>query len=152
MLACALASLSALHASTPTALSQLALAVMLVVLGMVLMGVGFGRLSKNSRQSLLQHRWTQTVAVTLTLGAVFLVMAPSFFWFYVDPDVQVLSSVSATTLAHAAVALPAVVSALVYVFGDLPANVRRWMRLTALLWVAASVLGVVLFLQMLSLI
>jgi uncharacterized membrane protein YozB (DUF420 family) len=147
-----LAGLSFLHAGTPVALSQLTLTVMLVALGVLLMGIGFGRLSKGNKQNLMQHRWTLTTAVVLTLGAVFLVMVPSFFNYYVDPDVQVFGSLSITTIIHAVIAVPAVVSALVYVFGDLPANVRKWMRLTAALWIAALVLGVVLFLQMLSLI
>ena len=84
---------------------------MLVVLGIVLMGIGFGRLSK-TKPSLLQHRWLLTVSVALTLGVIFLVMAPSLFRFYIDPDLQFLSGLSITTLIHAAVGLPAVVTAL----------------------------------------
>jgi len=40
---------------------------------------------------------------------------------------------------------------LIYVLGDLPTNVRTWMRITATLWVATMALGVIL-LQSLSLI
>jgi len=140
-----------LHAGTSVALSQVTLAVMLVVLGIVLMGIRYARLPKN-KQTLLQHRRSLTAAVALTLGLVFLVMAPTFFRFYVDPDVEFFSSLSTTTLIHVAIALPAIVSGLVYVFGDLPTNVRKWMRLTASLWIAALIVGVILFLQMLELI
>jgi uncharacterized membrane protein YozB (DUF420 family) len=44
------------------------------------------------------------------------------------------------------------VTALIYVFGDLPTQVKKWMRVTAVLWVATLALGVVMFLQMLELI
>jgi len=124
---------------------------MFVVLGILLIGVGFGRLSKD-KQSIRLHRWTLTTALTLTLAAAFLVMVPSAFRFYIDPDVEFFSSLSIVTLIHAAVGAPAAVSALIYAFGDLPVNVRKWMRITATLWIAALVLGVVMFLQMLSLI
>jgi uncharacterized membrane protein YozB (DUF420 family) len=147
----ALMNICTLHAGTPVALSQLTLTVMLVVLGILLMGIGFGRISK-TKQSLQQHRWTLTAAVMLTLGTLFLVMIPSFFVFYIDPDLQVFSSLSIITLIHGCVGIPAIVSALIYAFGDLPTNVRKWMRITAALWITTMIIGVVLFLQMLSLI
>ena len=87
----ALVNLVFLHAGTPVALSQLTLTVMLVALGIVLMGIGFGHLSK-TKLSLLQHRWILTAAVALTLGAIFLVMVPAAFRFYIDPDLQFLDA------------------------------------------------------------
>ena len=122
---------------------------MLVVFSVLLIGIGFPRVSK-SKQSLLQHRWTLTVAVALTLGALFLVMVPSAFRFLIDPNVNLLSALSIATLIHAAIGIPAATMALIYVFGDLPTNVRTWMRITATLWVATMALGVILFLQSLS--
>ena len=124
---------------------------MLVVLAIAMLGIGFGRLTK-SKESLRQHRWTLTTAIVLALVAIFFVMIPSFFVFYIDPDVQVFSSLSITALIHSGLAVPAIISAIVYAFGDLPVNVRKWMRLTATLWIATTVFGVVLFLQMVSLI
>jgi uncharacterized membrane protein YozB (DUF420 family) len=50
------------------------------------------------------------------------------------------------------VAFPAVVTTLIYAFGDLPTKTKKWMRITALLWLASIALGVVLFLQMMALI
>ena len=140
-----------LHAGTPVEVSQTALTIMFVVLGIALIGIGFGRLSK-TKPGILQHRWLLTVSVALTLGVIFLVMLPSAFSFYIAPDLQFISALSITTLVHAAIGLPAVVTALIYVFGDLPVGVKKWMRIAATLWVAALALGVVLFLQMLSLI
>ncbi len=145
-----LAWLVFLHGSTPIVVSQTTLTVMFVVLGLVLIGISFGRFTK-SKESLLQHRWTLTVAVALTLGAVFFVMLPSAFVYYVDPDVQFLSSLSLTTIVHAVVGVPAVVTGLIYVFGDLPVKVKKWMRITATLWISVLALGVVMFLQMLGL-
>ena len=146
-----LARLVVLHGGTPVAVSQTTLTLMFVVLGLVAIGIGFGHLTK-TKESLLQHRWTLTVAVVLTLGAVFLVMIPSAFLYYIDPDVQFFSSLSITTIIHSAIGAPAAVTALIYVFGDLPTRVKKWMRVTAVLWVATLALGVVMFLQMLGLI
>ncbi len=151
MLLNALAGLVFLHAGTPVVVSQTTLTLMFVVLGIILMGIGFGHLSK-TKQSLMQHRWTLTAAVILTIGTVAFGMIPAAFRFYIDPDVQFLEALSITTLFHGAVGFFALVTALIYVFGDLPTNIKKWMRITALLWITTLVLGVVLFLQMLSLI
>ena len=146
-----LTNLIFLQARTPVEVSQIALTVMLVALGITSIGVGYGRLSK-TKTNLLQHKWLLTVAVALTLGVVSLVMVPSAFRFYIDPDLQVLSGLSIATLIHASLGLLAMVTGLIYVFGDLPTDVKKWMCLTAIMWVAALVLGVLLFLQMLLLI
>jgi len=79
-------------------------------------------------------------------------MVPSAFSFFIDPNVNLLSTLSIVTLVHAAIGVPAATMALIYVFGDLPVNVRMWMRITAALWVATMAVGVVLFLHMLALI
>jgi hypothetical protein len=146
----ALADLVFLHAGTPIEVSQATLSAMLVVFAILVMGFGFGRISK-SQESLKQHRWMLTSAVVLSLVAIFAVMIPAAFRFYIDPDPQFFEALSLNTLVHASLGTVAVVSAVVYVFGDLPVNVKRWMRVTAVLWVAALGLGVLLFLQMLSL-
>lgn len=59
-----LAHLIALHTGTPVALSQATLTLMFVVLGILLMGIGFGFLAK-SKESLLQHRWAITMAIIM---------------------------------------------------------------------------------------
>ena len=61
-----------------------------VVLGVLLIGVGFGYVSKN-KEVLLQHRWTLTIVLILTLIPVALVMAPTMYRFYTDPDVMIFS-------------------------------------------------------------
>jgi hypothetical protein len=146
----ALTQLIFLHAGTPVEVSQATLAVMFVVFAIFIMGIGFGRISK-TQTSLRQHRWMLTCAVVLSVIAIFTVMIPAAFRFYIDPDLQFFEALSISTLVHAAVGCVAVVSALIYVFGDLPVKVKKWMRITAVLWVATLALGVLQFLQMLSL-
>ena len=88
----------------------------------------------------------------LTLIPMFLVMAPTMYRFYTDPDVMVFSSISITQIIHTAVSIPALATAAVYAFGKLPVNVKKSMRWSAFLWVASMVLGVLMFLQMMDLI
>ena len=79
-------------------------------------------------------------------------MLPSAFRFYIDPDVMFFSNISIKIVIHGIVGVPAVATAVIYAFGDLPMKIRKWMRFTAFLWIADIGLGVVLFLQMLELI
>ncbi len=144
-------SIFALHAGTPPVVSQTTLSVMFASLGIFLVGVGFGYITKN-RESLLQHRWVLSSAVALTLFAIFLVMIPSLILYYIDPDVEVFSSLSGITILHAAVAAPGVITAVLYAFGRLPKkDVKKWMRWTAALWIASFAIGILLFLEMFGL-
>ena len=142
--------LIALHGATPVIVSQATLTLMFVVLGILLTGIGYGFLAK-SKESLLQHRWSMTVAVSLTLTVIFLVMLPSAYNFYIDPDLQFFSSLSVLTLIHAIIGGPTIVLGLIYAFGDLPKKTRSWMRWGAALWAISLVIGVLLFLNMLDL-
>ena len=103
-----LSKLIVLHAGTPVVISQATLTLMFVVLGILLIGIGFGLLAK-SKESLLQHRWSMSVAVALTCAAIFLVMLPSAFTFYIDPDVKLFSSLSIVTIIHGVIGVPAIV-------------------------------------------
>lgn len=145
-----LLNLIALHAGTPVVVSQTTLTLMFVVLGLLLIGITFGFVEK-TKEKLLQHRWILSVAIALTLGAIFLVMVSAAFTFYIDPDVEFFSGLSLTTISHGVIGVFAVTTALIYAFGDLPQNVKKWMRITALLWVADLGLGVLLFIQMMGL-
>lgn len=140
-----------MHAGTSPVVSQTVLTLMFVVLGIFLVGIGFGYLVKN-KEALLQHRWTLTTVLILTLVPALLVMVPTMYRFYTDPDVRVFSSMSITQIIHAAVSIPALATAAVYAFGKLPRNVKKGMRWTAALWIASRVLGVLPFLQMMDLI
>jgi hypothetical protein len=137
----------ALHAGIPLVVSQTALTLMFVVLGIIALGVGLGILVK-TRESLLQHRWSMTVATIIALTAIFLVMLPAAFNFYIDPDVEVFSQLSILTIFHAVLGAPAVVLGVTYAFGDLPKRTKRWMRWAIFFWTISLVLGVLLFLDM----
>ena len=144
------ASLQLLHAGTPLIVSQTTLSIMFVVLGIIAIGMGYGVIIK-SKEYLLLHRWSMTFAVIITSAVIFLVMLPSVFNFYVDPDLQPFSSLSILTALHAVIGMPAITLSVLYAFGDLPKKVKYWMRLTALFWVLNLVIGVILFLDMLGL-
>jgi uncharacterized membrane protein YozB (DUF420 family) len=144
-----LSNILVLHAGTPLPVSQLSLTALLVALGIMLVGIGYGRFLK-TKDGLLQHRWALSATVGLSIFAIFFVMMPTFFTFYTDSDLVPFSSMSITTLLHGAVGLPAFVSALIYVFGDLPSKTRKWMRITAGLWISTVLLGLVMFVQMLE--
>lgn len=136
-----------LHAGTSPVVSQIVLTLMLVVLGLVLIGIGFGFLVK-SKDGVLLHRWSLSVSAALALAGVFLVMLPSAYRFYIDPDVEFFSPLSIVTIIHGVVGFPAIVTGMIYAFGDLPENRRKWMRITAFFWLATVALGIVLYLLM----
>ncbi len=75
-------------------------------------------------------------------------MLPTAFRYYIDPDVEVFSALSITTVIHGIVGFPAIVTGLIYVLGDLPKKVKKWMRMTVVRWLASIFLGVSLYLQM----
>jgi uncharacterized membrane protein YozB (DUF420 family) len=145
-----LASFVFLHAGTNPVVSQTTLTLMFVVLGIVLVGMGFGYLTKTP-ENLMQHRWTLTAAVGLTLAAIFLVMFPTLIRYYGDPDVEFFTSLSYVTIIHSVVGAPAIITAVYYALGIIPKNSKKWMRWTAVLWVASIALGTFMFLQMLGL-
>jgi uncharacterized membrane protein YozB (DUF420 family) len=136
-----------LHAGVPVVISQATLTLMFVVAGILLSGIGYGLLVKN-KESLLQHRWSMSVAVALTLTVIFLVMLPAAYTFYIDPDVELFSSLSYITIIHAVLGAPAITIGVIYAFGDLPQRLRYWMRWAAFFWAISLVLGVLLFLDM----
>jgi uncharacterized membrane protein YozB (DUF420 family) len=124
---------------------------MLVVLGMLLVGIGFGYAVKN-KEAIMQHKWILTTVLALTLIPVLLVMSPTMYRFYTDPDVIPLSSISVTQIVHTAVSIPALATAVIFASGKMPKNIKKGMRWAALFWIASMVLGVLLFLQMIELI
>lgn len=92
-----------------------------------------------------------TVPIAMASAAIFLVMVPSVFKFYIDPDVEFFSTLSVMTIIHAVIGVPAIVIGVIYAFGDLPQKVKSWMRWAAAFWVVSLVLGVIVFLEMMGL-
>jgi uncharacterized membrane protein YozB (DUF420 family) len=129
--------------------SQTTLALMFVVLGVVVIGIGYGLLTK-SKERLLLHRWSMSVAVVLASGAILLVMLPSAFNLLIDPTVQFPSSLSMMTLIHAVIGVPAITFGMIYALGDLPEKAKFWMRWAAMFWAASFILGVLVFLEMMG--
>jgi uncharacterized membrane protein YozB (DUF420 family) len=59
---------------------------------------------------------------------------------------------SVVTVINTIIAVPALITAVFYLFGILPKkNLKKWMRLTAALWIASFIVGLILFLQMFDL-
>jgi len=116
-----------------------------VVMGISFVGLVHGRLKG---EQLRAHCWIMTSATLILLIPVFLVMLPATLVFYTDPDVELFSTMSITTIIHAMLGFPALVLGIVFVSNDLPARTRHWMRWAASLLVAAFGVGVFLFLLM----
>ena len=138
------------HAGVSPIVSQTTLTLLLVVLGLSIVAFSLGLV--RSAESLRMHRFIMSAAVVLFLIPVFLVMLPATYGFYTDPDVALYSPLSIMTVIHGLVGLPVVVLGLVFLSNDLPGDVKRWMRRTSLLMLAAIGLGVLLFLTMLGLV
>jgi uncharacterized membrane protein YozB (DUF420 family) len=137
----------ALHAGIPLVVSQTSLTMLFVVLGIIVIGVGYGLINKN-KEGFKQHRYSMTIATGLALTVILLVMLPAAFNFYIDTDLEFFSQLSILTLIHGAIGAPAIVLGLTYAFGDLPKKTKKWMRWAILFWAVSLVLGVMLFLDM----
>ncbi|MCL4435352.1 MAG: hypothetical protein M1503_05700 [Thaumarchaeota archaeon] len=137
-----------LHAGTPIVVSGLNMLLLTGVLIVILSGIKYGRI--RNVDSLKIHRNYMTAATIATIAGISFVMLPAFYRYYIDPDVEFYSTLSISTLMHAAVSGPALLLGVLFSLNRLPRNVKPWMRLTAALWISAIIVGVVLFIQMLA--
>ena len=87
-----------------------------------------------AKKALQLHRWIMSGAVFLNLISIFVVMLPSLFIYYIDPSNSVSSPFSTLQIVHMAVGFPAVVLSVMYVFNDFPQPTKKWMLITATLW------------------
>jgi uncharacterized membrane protein YozB (DUF420 family) len=113
---------------------------------LMFVALGFGIVGISLADSFKLHRLIMTGAVVLNLIAIFVLMFPSIFLYYINLNNSVSSPLSALQIIHAAVGFPAVTLSLMYVFNDLPQPTRRWMITTAALWVVNIALGVLVYL------
>ena len=127
-------------------LQQESLTLVFVALGIGIIGMAYGR--AKSEDSLQLHRWTMTGAIALNLVSIFVVMLPSLYTFYIDPNVNALSPFSVLQILHGIIGFPAIILALMFVFNDFPKNTRKWMRITAILWVISVALGAIVYFTM----
>ncbi len=127
-------------------LQQESLTLNFVALGLGIIGMAYGRFK--GRDGLLLHRWIMTGAILLNVVSIFVVMLPSMYNFYINPSMDFLSSFSFTQIIHGIVAFPAVTMAVIFAFNDLPTQTKKWMRITAVFWVASIVLGGIVYFTM----
>jgi uncharacterized membrane protein YozB (DUF420 family) len=127
-------------------LEQESLTIIFVALGLGIVGMAYGRIK--GKESLQLHRWIMTGAVVLNFVAIFIVMFPSLFNFYTNPEMDMLSSFSFLQIIHGIVAFPAINMALIFALRDLPTQTRKWMRTTAILWVTSIALGAIVYFTM----
>lgn len=127
-------------------LQQESLTMMLVALGLVIIAIGYARL--RSKEGLQLHRWIMSGAVFLNLISIFVVMLPSLFIYYIDPNYSVSSPFSILQIVHMGIGFPAVVLSVMYVFNDFPQPTKKWMLATAVLWFFSVALGAVVYYTM----
>ena len=130
----------------PPLLQQESLILVFVALGLGIIGMGFGRIK--SKDSFQLHRWIMTGAVALNLIAILVVMIPSLIFFYINPTATISSSFSILQIIHAVVGFPAFTLALIFAFNDLPRPTKKWMIITAVLWLTSIALGAVVYFTM----
>jgi uncharacterized membrane protein YozB (DUF420 family) len=130
----------------PPLLEQESLMLIFVALGLGIVGMAYGKIK--NKDSFQMHRWIMTGAVALNLIAILVVMLPSLVFFYIDPNVTATSPFSILQIIHSAVGFPAFTLALIFAFNDLPKNTKKWMIITAVLWLTSIALGAVVYFTM----
>jgi uncharacterized membrane protein YozB (DUF420 family) len=119
---------------------------MFVALGLKILGIGYARIK--NKEFLQLHRWAMRGAVILTMIAIFFVMFPSLFIYYTTLSNSVLSGFSILQIVHSVEGVPAVILSVIYLFNDLPQPTKKWMKITAVLWIVSIVLGAVVYYTM----
>ncbi len=130
----------------PPLLQQESLILVFVALGIGIIGMGFGKI--RNKDSFQMHRWIMTGAIALNFVAILIVMLPSLVFFYIDPNVTIASPFSILQIIHAVVGVPAFTMAMIFAFNDLPRQTKKWMVLTAVLWLTSIALGAVVYFTM----
>ena len=123
----------------------ISISLMLVALGIAFSGIGFARLRTEDGRKV--HRWMMSGAIILSLSSIFLIMFPSLYMYYTG-GYSAISGFSVLQIIHSIVGGPPVVLSLMYLFNDLPIPTRKWMRITAALWIASVVLGALVYYTM----
>jgi uncharacterized membrane protein YozB (DUF420 family) len=127
-------------------LVQESISLMFVALGLAILGIGYARL--RNKESLQLHRWVMSGAIILTLISIFFVMFPSLIIYYIAPTINLFSSFSILQLVHSAIGVPPVILTVMYLFNDLPQPTKKWMKITAILWLVSIALGAVVYYTM----
>ncbi len=97
------------------------------------------------------HSRIMTAVVILNAAGLILVMAPSLFRYLTSP-LEIFSFAMFSTSLHVLLGISAVATGIAFVLNKKPPNVRLWMRLSLLFWVASFILGFLLYLQIAGLV
>ena len=127
-------------------LLQESISLMFVALGLVILGIGYARL--RSKESLQLHRWVMGGATVLTLVSIFFVMFPALIIYYIAPSISFFSSFSILQMVHSTIGVPPIILTVMYLFNDLPKPTKKWMKITAILWLVSIALGAVVYYTM----
>jgi uncharacterized membrane protein YozB (DUF420 family) len=127
-------------------LVQESITLMFVALGLAIIGIGYARLK--AKEFLQLHRWVMSGAIILTIVSIFFVMFPSFYIYYITPSNIVSSSFSILQIIHSAIGVPPVTLTVMYLFNDLPQPTKKWMKITAILWLVSIALGAAVYYAM----
>jgi uncharacterized membrane protein YozB (DUF420 family) len=119
---------------------------MFVALGLAIIGFGYARLK--AKEFLQLHRWVMSGAIILTLVSIFFVMFPSLYVYYITPSNIVSSPFSILQIIHSAIGVPPVTLTVMYLFNDLPQPTKKWMKITAILWLVSIALGAAVYYAM----
>jgi len=124
--------------------SDLNLLLQIIIIVLLFVGVKFAK--EKTQSGLKTHGRIMTIVVVSNAVAILLVMGPSF----VKNFGAVLTEASIIgfplTLAHALFGSVAEILGIIFVFKKF-GNVRRWMRLTTTVWLIASALGIIFYVQ-----
>ena len=127
-------------------LVQESISLMFVALGLAIVGIGYARLK--SKEALQMHRWVMSGAIVLSLISMAFVMLPSLVIYYINPSVGFFSGFSILQIAHSVEGVPAVILSVMYLFNDLPQPTKKWMQITAILWLISIALGALVYYTM----
>ena len=125
---------------------QESISLMFVALGLVIIGFAYGKLK--TKDALYLHRWIMSGAIILSIISIALVMIPSLYIYYVTPEIDFFSNFSILQVIHSIEGIPTLALSLMFLFNRLPQPTKRWMRITAVLWIIGIALGAVVYYTM----
>jgi hypothetical protein len=130
--------MSGLLGTAATVQGDLNFLLQIMILVILFVGYRYGRVKES--ESLNLHGKVMTVVVVLNAVAILLVMGPSFVAAFGAVLDEVFKIGFPLTSLHHSLGLAAEVLGIVFVFRKF-GNVRRWMRVTIVVWLSALGLG-----------
>lgn len=116
----------------------------------VLTALIFGAMS-GIKKRLIKHSRIMTAVVILNAAGLIFVMAPSLF-IYLTLPLEIFSFSMFSTSLHVLTGICAIATGMAFILDKKPLNLRLWMRISFLLWVASFILGFLIYLQIAGLI